>query len=136
LREGELNARETIIKGPPKLHNKFFLSLRWTARVLASLLAMFFLLMVIGYAVDSNPDAEQRADILTQVLLLTLFITWIIGTMLAWRWEGIGGGIILVSTIIFFIRVPDAFTTLNLLHLLPAIGILFLICWWKARTAC
>jgi hypothetical protein len=126
---------ETIKQGPPKLNNKFFLTLRWIARVLASLLALFFLLMGLGYAIGGDPKATQEVSILTQIWVVGIFTIWIVGTILAWRWEGIGGGIILISTIIFFIVIPDAVSPLNPFHLLPLIGILFLICWWKARVA-
>ncbi len=125
---------ETIKKGPPKLNNKFFLTLRWIARVLASLLALFFLLMGLGYAIGGDPHATQEVSLLTQIWVVSIFTVWIVGAILAWRWEGIGGGTILLSTIIFFIVVPNAFTPLNPFHILPVIGILFLICRWRARA--
>jgi len=115
-------------------HVKFFLTLRWIARVLGSLLALFFLLMGLGYAIGGDAQATQEENFLTMLGVVTIFTVWIIGIILAWKWEGIGGGIILLSTIIFFIVVPDALSPFNPLHLLPVIGILFLICWWRARV--
>ena len=126
---------ETIKQGPPKLHSKFFLTLRWIARVLGSLLSLFFLLMGLGYAIGGDPHATQDVNLLTLIWVVGIFTVWIVGAILAWRWEGLGGGIILISTIIFFIVVPRASSSLNPLHLLPVIGILFLVCWWKARAA-
>lgn len=126
---------ETIKQGPPKLNNKFFLTLRWIARVLATLLVLFFLLMGLGYAFGGDPYATQEVNLLTLIWVVGIFTVWIVGAILAWRWEGLGGGIILLSTIIFFIFVPKASSSPNPLHLLPVIGILFLICWWKARAA-
>lgn len=120
---------ETIKRGPPKLHNKFFLTLRWIARVLGSLVVLFLILMALAYAI------EEGAEGLPGIRVSAAIIIWIIGVALSWRWEGIGGGIILLNTVIFFILVPKVFSSLSPYHLFLVVGILFLICRWKARTA-
>ncbi len=120
---------EIVKQGPPKLNNKFFLTLRWIARVLGSLVVLFLILVALGYAI------EEGAGGLPGIQTSAAIIIWIIGVALSWRWEGIGGAIILLNTVIFFILVPNVFSSLNPYHPFLVVGILFLICWWKARAA-
>lgn len=120
---------ETVKHGPPKLNNKFFLTLRWIARALGSIVALFLIMFALGYALQEGEGG------LPGIRISAAIIIWIIGVALSWRWEGIGGGIILLNTVIFFILVPNVFSSLSPYHFFLVVGILFLICWWKARAA-
>ncbi|UCC78996.1 MAG: hypothetical protein JSW64_12060 [Candidatus Zixiibacteriota bacterium] len=97
--------------------------------MLGSLVVLFLILMALAYAI------EEGAAGLPGIRISAALTIWIIGVALSWRWEGLGGGIILLNTVIFFILVPKAFSSLNPYHFFLVVGILFLICWRKARAA-
>lgn len=122
------------MKSPGKLGNRFFLSLRWIARILGSLVALLIIVFVLGYAIGGDPKANEETSLKTMVFPAIIFTVWIAGVALAWKWEGIGGGILFLSSIVFFIAVSDALWPPNPLSILPITGVLFLVCWWKSKT--
>ena len=115
-----------------KLDNTFFLILRWIARIIGSLIALLVVSFGVAYAIGGDLPPPLA------FLGLALFV---IGVILAWKWEGIGGGLLLLLSIVFAIVQPNAFWTPNEasvgptpLLIFPIIAILFLICWLKSRT--
>ncbi len=61
--------------------------IRWTARILALLIALFAATMGIGSAV-----AESEEPLTVTGVGVAAFIVWIVvGMLAAWRWERIGG---------------------------------------------
>lgn len=119
--------------GPGQLNSTFFSILRWVARVIVSLAAGFLLLFgvanLIGGEIWEIPP-----------LGLLLFAALVITAILAWIWEGIAGGILLLGSIIFIIYAPTAFWRPNdpfpptPLLIFPIAAILFLICWLRSRN--
>ena len=122
------------MKNPGKLENRFLLALRWIARILASLVALLIVVFAVGYAIGGDSKATEETSLKTMVFPAVMFTVWVAGVALAWKWEGIGGGILLLSSIVFFIAVSNALWPPNPLLILPITGILFLICWWKSKT--
>ena len=113
------------MSNPGKLENKFFLVLRWIARIVGSLTALMIVFFGIAYSIEGDPPKAS---------VVSIFVIWVVGVVLSWKWEGIGGGLLLLSSIIFYIFVPDALDwPPNPLIAFPITGILFLICWWKSR---
>ena len=120
------------MKGPGKLNSVFFLILRWVARVIVSLAAGLLLLFgvanLIGGEIWEIPP-----------LGLVGFTLLVIAAILAWIWEGVAGGLLLLCSIIFYILAPTAFWRSTdtfpptPLLIFPIIAILFLICWLKSR---
>ena len=121
------------MNGPGKLNSKFFLILRWIARIIVSLAAG--LLLLFGVANLIGGEIWEISPL--GLLGFTLFV---ITAILAWIWEGVAGGLLLLCSIIFYMLVPtafwrpsDAFPPTPLL-IFPIAAILFIICWLKSRS--
>jgi hypothetical protein len=110
-----------------KLDKVLFLVIRWVARIIGSLMALFVVIMVVAYSIQGGEDAPS-------LIVAAAFASLVIGVILAWIWEGIGGGFLLLSSIVFIIFQPNAFWPLTLLVIFPITAILFLICWLRFRT--
>jgi hypothetical protein len=112
-----------------------FAGLRWTARVIGTLLVLFTLFIAIGEAIDGyHRQGKIGLDSLNSLQIIT-FIFWFLGLaglILAWWKEGTGGFLSLIFTIIFLILVlinSDAsFSYILLIFLFPAL--LYIIYWW------
>jgi hypothetical protein len=106
--------------------------LRWTARLLALMLASLVLLMAIGEGF--NPGRLTTAEL---ILTVPFFVVWI-GLLLGWRWEGIGG-ILVVAGVAGFYLIHFAQTGFGrfpmgwVFPMMAAPGVLFLVCWWLRR---
>jgi len=108
-------------------------ALRWSARVLSILAVGVVLLFAFGEGLNlSNFTARE----------LVLFVFFPLGVCLgmavAWRWEGLGGGITVASLVSFYLvhhlmssRFPRGFAFV----VLAAPGFLFLMWWLFSRLA-
>ena len=103
--------------------------IRWTARIWSIVVFGILLLLIIGEWINPSFTYEWFG-----LLFIPLGIS--IGMILAWWWEGLGGGIILGSLLGFYIvhfastnTFPDGFVWL----LFSVPGLLFLLCWYKSR---
>ena len=108
------------------------LVLRWTARVLAALMAGLVLLFLIGEGF--HPSRLKPSE---WTLMVPFFVTWL-GLCLGWRWEGLGGLLVVAGMGSFYFihfaqtgfgRFPNGFA----FPLLAAPGILFLLYWLLHR---
>jgi len=110
--------------------------IRWIARVWSILIFVVALLIIVV----PDPNVVQPVP-LTDWIELSFYGVAILGLLLAWRWEGLGGAIAIAGVaghdvafrIIrgywFLALVPSAL--LEFLFVLP--GILFLACWALSR---
>ncbi|MEA2063375.1 MAG: hypothetical protein U9P14_06740 [Gemmatimonadota bacterium] len=104
--------------------------LRWIARVLGTLLCMLIAAFAIG---EGFPDPLTLS--LPEQLLFAGMITMLLGLIAAWRWEFIGGVLILVGYT-FFMVVEQRIIFFNIVFgPLLITGILYLFCWWRTRKA-
>jgi len=104
-----------------KSNSIFFLVIRWLARIIGSLFALFVVFMVAAHFVGESESPPS--------FMVTMgFASFLVGVILAWIWEGIGGGLLLLTTIVFIIFQPKAFWPPTLLIIFPITAILFLIC--------
>lgn len=104
--------------------------IRIIARVWAVLGIAFLLFMILGHIFGSEP---QQVNGMNDVLSLAFFPTGVlIGLLLAWRWDGLGGIITIASMIGLYILRPDL--TFDLFTLALAVpGVLFLVYWLLNR---
>lgn len=107
--------------------------LRWTARIWSGLLAV----LVVMISVTPDPNAVKPIP-LGEMVELGFYGLALLGLILAWRWEILGGVIVLIgvlgNNIAFgFFRGYwfHGLSIPSLLFGLPAI--LFLLCWASAR---
>ena len=109
--------------------------IRWFARILGALLVLFVLLSAIGGIID--PPSQANVKISTQEIPLMIgMIIMLVGIIVAWFREGIGG-LLVVGGFIFFVAAElitdkkfDAWFILVFL----AVGLLHLFCWWQSKN--
>lgn len=104
--------------------------IRWIARITGSLLLFLLLAFLIG---EGCPPIFGLP--LPESLMLFAGIVVLLGILIAWKWEGVGGAMIVGGMLAFYAinhlvsgRFPGG--ALPLFYL-P--GILFLLCWWQTR---
>ena len=108
--------------------------IRWLARGIGSFLALSFL--YLGITTGPSPPSLEE---------LAVVFTLLIGVLIAWRREGLGGLILVLAAVVLFLimsvvvttKYPDQWPSLMLLFVVPYLvpGILFLICWWRLRKS-
>lgn len=106
-------------------------SLRYTARLFSILLIFIVISLTIGEAFP-HPFQLSAKELLFTVALLVMLA----GLLLAWKWEGIGGSLIIAGFLIFVISNSIISKSLNLgvfLLIFPLTGILYLICCWREK---
>lgn len=106
---------------------KIISTLRFFARLLNLLLILVVALMAIG---EGFPSLSKLT---TNELLLTIsLVIMLIGLLSAWKWELLGGILILVGFLAFFLVNSFSSGYLRLGYffvLFPLTGVLFLICY-------
>ncbi|MCP3681850.1 MAG: hypothetical protein GY861_04095 [bacterium] len=114
--------------------SKKVLFIRWTARILGTVIIAFSLLFFIGGVIENG--GLPKTDFSHGVISI-LFILSLIGYLIAWRWEGIGGiGAAICFLLFYFINVfwvrggKDPESTIILIIPAP----LFIYCWWKTKN--
>ena len=113
------------------LRSPFILAVvRWIARtggsLAAALLLLFVLASVFGDQSEGGPPGLETGSV---------FVCWILGVLLAWKWEGIGGLLLLSASAGFMFVTPTALWPPTPLTVFPIAGILFGACWLSARRA-
>ena len=105
-------------------------SLRWVARILSILNVGIVMMFLFG-------EGLLLSSFTGRDFLLFLFfpLGMCIGIVLAWWWEGIGGGIAVGSLVAFYLvhyLTSQCFPRGAAFMLLALPGILFFVCWlWK-----
>ena len=106
----------------------------WIARILGALLVLFVLLSAVGGIIDPPPQATSN---LTQqdIPLMIGMISMVVGIIVAWFREPIGG-LLIIGGFIFFVIV-ELITSQNFdawfLVIFPIVGLLHLFSWWQSR---
>lgn len=109
--------------------------IRWTARILGSLFAATGLI-IFGSELVEHFSGEPVFSIDTTadfVALLLLHGSYIIGYIIAWKWEALGGVIAIGGVICSQIISPNPISMFagQLIFIIP--GILFLVYWYMIR---
>lgn len=114
------------------MDKKLINTLRWMLRIVSGLFIVFFLLMFIGetFFDDGRPDPKPWT--FNEIFQLSVFGIGMIGFIIAWKWELMGGIIALVAYIGVAIINP---TILNfsLIYIYPLTAILFIVLWAISR---
>lgn len=118
---------------------------RWTARAIGIALLGLFVVLAIGEGVANRRGSVQEANVvatspsgslqgsLRESLLGISILAMLISQIVAWRWEGIGGLLILGGFALFAIVNPGVRLNQSFVVVGPwlATGLLYLICWWR-----
>ena len=116
--------------------------IRWTARIIGTLMVAFTLFIVIGEMLESYNKHGVSASDTFDILMIITFTFWgagLAGLILALWKEGLGGIVSLVSFIIFISLVginpkPDASLS-NVLFIFLIPSVLYLCYWWLTRKS-
>ena len=109
--------------------------LRWVARLLALALAGLIVAMAIGEGF--NPTKLKAREL---ALTIPFFVMWL-GLLVGWRWEGLGGLLVVAGVAGFYLLhfAVTGFGNLPRGWVFPSLalpGILFLACWfWEKPHA-
>jgi hypothetical protein len=123
--------------------------IRRIARIWGTLIVLFTLLMVTGYAWNwvttgkADPHAVEDYPPIENVPPLFAFVS-VVGLAIAWRWEGLGGAIAVLFNLaglpVLLIHWPIArdfprylMAPYGTWMMIGIPGILFLICWWRSE---
>ena len=110
----------------------FVLTIRFLAHLFSVLLIVVVILLTLGETFPGSSDATSREFLLTISLIIML-----VGLFTAWKWEGIGGSLIILGFLLFLIlnSVFSDFLQLGFFFLLfPLTGILFLLCCLREKN--
>ena len=108
--------------------------LRWIARIMGTFVVIFFSSLYIGEFMRKG-YLNIHYPVMFALMLLSM-----IGILLAWKWEGIGGLLGAISIIIsdllnlLWFQTPKIIGGLigSLLWLIPSI--IFIYCWWFTKS--
>ena len=126
-----------------KVHNKMKTTktisiIRWTARIVGTLLVLLTILIGVGQMLESyNRDGAAALDTFDTLMIIT-FVFWIAGLagliLALWK-EGLGGISSLLSFIIFIfllgINPKSNFIYGLFIYLIPSV--LYVYCWWLTK---
>lgn len=113
--------------------------MRWIARILGLLASALFVWFLICAGVGLCKTLSWSSP--RGIPLLIVMAIAAVGVLIAWRWEMIGGTIAIISALflgvlVYFGSGQTVFTTALLVGLPFFIaGILFLVCFWRTKTA-
>ncbi len=105
----------------------------WLARLSALAMAGLILLLAVGEGF--HPTKLTAPEL---ILFVPLFLAWL-GLWLGWRWEGLGGTLIVVGITGFYLShfALTGFDRFPRGWAFPALavpGLLFLLCWFLLRN--
>ena len=104
--------------------------IRWIARIWSLASILFILVMFIGSLFSGDSAIFSLRDVIG---LFFFPIGVFVGLVLAWRWEGIGGGITVASFFAFYFTLwffDGRFPRGPYFALTAVPGLLFLVNWW------
>jgi hypothetical protein len=118
--------------------------IRWIARGIGLLNGLLWLFQVLGISPENRCQYLESIPFWIEVGLL---ITPMLGVIIAWRWEGIGGVVLVISAIAALTAPTIAYAVAGrglkfvscapvLFSVMPGLpGFLFLICWSRTKSS-
>lgn len=109
---------------------------RWTARIVGSLLVLLVLAIFVGEGIFEGTSGLAGLEIRDYVMFAAMF-AMVAGLALAWKWEGIGGGLAILGFVTFWLANYLSTGRLGagwVVGLFPLVGLLFVYCWWRNRV--
>ena len=101
---------------------------RWTARIAGTLMALFFLAFFVGEGFPNIFRLPWRETL--SVLTISAVVA---GLLLAWKWEGLGGALVLAA--VGLMPLIGMMRGIGFFLVPAAIGLLHVVCWWRLRSA-
>ena len=107
--------------------------LRWTARIIGTLLVALVLLIAVGESISEGVPNFAGMNRKVQIMFLGLGLE-LVGLLLAWKWEGIGAGITILGYALFQVTEGNVFTP-PLLPIFLMVAVIYGYCWVRGRRA-
>ncbi len=107
------------------------ITLRWTARVLS--LGVLGLILMFCIGERANPVKIMAG----QPFATISFLTSCVGLILAWRWQGLGGLLVVGGMATFYAQefaIWGRFPKGPAFAVIAAPGVIFLAAWWLKRS--
>ncbi|MDX1699122.1 MAG: hypothetical protein R3250_00830, partial [Melioribacteraceae bacterium] len=104
-----------------------------TLRFFAHLFSVLLIFVVLLLAIGEDFLKLTNLDVMEVLLSLSL-LTMLVGLLSAWKWEGIGGILIIAGFALFFLANSYYAKELRLgffFLLFPLTGLLYLFCCWR-----
>ena len=76
--------------------------IRWTARIWASLMAAMIAVIFVGHAVEDGIGPFLNMTIRDSLMMVVFAATWF-GLVLGWKWERLGGFLIVGGMAVFYL---------------------------------
>lgn len=111
-----------------KTEDQILYIISWTARILSVAYIAFFLIMFIGESLGAQFKIDGETMSTNTIIGFIIVFIYFMGLILAWKWEAIGGLIVIICTIAFAIALQDNLGWLHLIMMIP--GLLFLTHWF------
>lgn len=108
-------------------------TLRIISRLFGTVILAFLLFFLIAHLFGSDESGEGFRSIQEIVMFICFPISATLGLILALKWPGIGGWIIIVSMLIFYIMEPGMLKNIYMGAVTLA-GILYVLSSLKRRT--
>jgi hypothetical protein len=105
---------------------------RWSARVISSLIVLFFGFFLVAHLVGDQERAS-RPLVWSDYVILTTLIVSLVGLLLSWRWEFAGGAIALIAILVC--ATLNWRTLVSPGVLIPISAVLYLLSWWIGRAS-
>ncbi len=122
--------------------------IRWIARIWSFPIIVYSLIMLTGYAWNwvtigkADPYAVEGYPVIEALPPILMFLS-VLGLVIAWRYEGLGGAITLVFLfavlLLLLVQRPinHNFYRSAIPYLMSTViaipGTLFLVCWWRSK---
>ena len=122
--------------------------IRWIARIWSFPIIVYTLIMLTGYTWNwvtigkADPYAVEGYPLIEALPPILMFLS-VLGLVIAWRYEGLGGGITLVFlfAVILLLQIQRPINhnfyrtaipfLMSMVIAIP--GTLFLVCWWRSK---
>ena len=111
--------------------------IRRVARIWSIIIIGLGILIFIMEIIESNTIELEPYPFYENLIPFTLF-TAVVGLIISWRWEGLGGAITIISVLVnlgVYLLTGRTAVGAVIVILTPILipGILFLVCWLRSR---
>jgi len=119
--------------------NRTAIAIRWIARIWGSLIVGFALIFLVAHIFGTEESGAGFQDTLELITFICFPIGTVIGLLIAYKWERLGGLIaclgLIVGHVIILIdgQFPNKFEDFNILILFFPPGLLYLIYWFLSK---